>query len=243
MNIRISLVAFLALCLSVGTTVALAASVDPEIDWIVSLTGVKTTTVAHKGATVNVVCAGIGSTSSLLGSIRTGLAKRGWTITPGSDVQALGASVTTIRAQKGGMLLAVSSQEVGVLKTLQLSLDKGGAPATPAPSGETGTEATPSTPPRAGPDVFIDDGNTEKTIPCTAGQRVLIRGGHNTITLTGECGTVEISGSHNEISVKARVEKISLLGSYNTVEWSKGANPTAPRVSDLGTENEVESVE
>ncbi|MEW6365782.1 MAG: DUF3060 domain-containing protein [Acidobacteriota bacterium] len=243
MNIRRTFAMALLLCLAAGASTVFADSADPEIDWIMALSGIQATTVKHAGGRVDVVCTLVGNTSGLIGTIREGLKKRGWTIAEGSDVQAVGASVSKIVAEKAGMHLLVSTQEVGVLQSMQLSLTKSGASGMPATSTTKQAEVAVGESSGASQAIVIDDSHLERTVHCTAGQKVVLNGSHNELTITGKCGAIELYSSHNHIVVKAQTERIRILGSYNTVEWSKSANPTAPQVANLGSDNEVEAIE
>lgn len=77
----------------------------------------------------------------------------------------------------------------------------------------------------SGDDISILDGNLKKTFDCGDGKDVSIQGGHNELTFTGECDTVNIVGAHNVIRLE-RADVINVSGANDTVTYKSGS-PTA----------------
>ena len=86
-------------------------------------------------------------------------------------------------------------------------------------------------------DIEIGDGNLERTIDCR-GRNVIVDGGHNKLTLRGECNTLTVNGEGNKITVEA-VGTIKAEGNNNEVTWTKGLGGKNPRISNPGKGNVI----
>jgi hypothetical protein len=78
----------------------------------------------------------------------------------------------------------------------------------------------------------------KKTHACTAGQDVEVEGTSHDLTLTGECGTVEVEGTSNRVEVEA-AKKIKVEGASNSVLWQRGVGGKDPKITRAGLNNSV----
>ena len=86
---------------------------------------------------------------------------------------------------------------------------------------------------------MINDSETTKTIACDAKDGIIVDGGENRLTLTGECGKVVVNGGDNIVTVEAAVE-IVVGGASNKVSYKRGAGgKAAPKTSNLGKGNSI----
>lgn len=90
-----------------------------------------------------------------------------------------------------------------------------GAMAAAGVAGRTDTGAG------SGESIGILQGNLKQTYDCTGGKDVNIQGGHNELTFTGACGTVNVVGAHNVIRLDS-ASAINVMGSYDTVTFKSG---------------------
>jgi len=88
-----------------------------------------------------------------------------------------------------------------------------------------------------GDDIEIDEGDLERTIDCR-GRNVIVNGGHNKLTLRGECNTLTVEGEGNKITVEA-VGTIKTEGNNNEVTWTKGLGGKNPKISNPGKGNVI----
>jgi hypothetical protein len=89
--------------------------------------------------------------------------------------------------------------------------------------------------------IIINGSNQTRTIKCE-GDSVRVNGSNNDLRLRGECGKVNVIGFYNTMKIEA-VAVISLLGSHNDVAWERGVGRNTPRISNLGSYNDIEQVE
>ncbi|WP_164019994.1 DUF3060 domain-containing protein [Pyxidicoccus trucidator] len=85
----------------------------------------------------------------------------------------------------------------------------------------------------------IVDSGRKVTLQCGKGGEAEITGSSNTVTLKGECKSVEVSGSDNKVRVEA-TSRIEVTGSGNTVAWERGPSKgKKPKVSNVGMNNAI----
>jgi len=76
------------------------------------------------------------------------------------------------------------------------------------------------------------------TLDC-AGGKAEVKGSSNELTITGKCGSLDISGSANEVKIEfGPGAQINVSGSANDVEWTS-TDGRAPKVNDQGSANSV----
>lgn len=109
----------------------------------------------------------------------------------------------------------------------QVIAGNGGAPAQSGSSGDVAADDRL---------VFDSLGGTY-TVACE-GRDVDVTGAGVTLTLTGECGTVNVIGATNTITVEA-VEAVEATGAGNTVRWGRAVGGDTPRVESTGFGNDV----
>ncbi len=137
---------------------------------------------------------------------------------PSIDDSGLGNTAREGKVAAGG----VASAGAGQPTTRQ-------APDRPAASRLAGDSAI----------AILDNGRTE-TIACR-GKDVTVDGNDNDLTLTGECGRVEVSGDANVVRVEVAAA-IFALGDRNKVTWARGIGGKAPKVTSLGSGNDISRI-
>jgi hypothetical protein len=93
----------------------------------------------------------------------------------------------------------------------------------------------------AGRNITINDDNVVRRIQCDGGTDIVLNGDDCKLTLEGDCHALSIQGDANRAEVLGAIESISVLGDNNLVTWSADANPTRPRVQNVGDDNVVRS--
>jgi hypothetical protein len=91
----------------------------------------------------------------------------------------------------------------------------------------------------AGRRITINEDETMRRVQCDATTEVIINSNDCKITLEGNCASLSVKGNDNRADVLGSIEVIKVLGNGNLVVWSADANPTRPRVENLGNENIV----
>jgi hypothetical protein len=85
----------------------------------------------------------------------------------------------------------------------------------------------------------INDSEATTTIACAANDDVVVNGGENRLTLTGECGKVMVNGGDNTLAIEAAA-KIVVSGAGNKVTYKRGVGGSAaPKTSNLGKGNSI----
>ena len=69
-----------------------------------------------------------------------------------------------------------------------------------------------------------------------------VDGDHNTLTLTGQCGTQRVNGNNNVVTVEA-VAQIATWGNRNGVVWTQGVGGKPPKISNPGTGNKIKKAD
>ena len=72
----------------------------------------------------------------------------------------------------------------------------------------------------AGADLVVDGSRATRSYTCADGQRVVVNGSMLRLTLSGDCGVVDVNGASNTITVDG-TEGLHLKGGANTVTWSR----------------------
>lgn len=242
----------LLLLAAVAAAPLFAGSLKSEVAWISELEGVTLSVSSEKSAHLENVYTITGSASGILTSIKVGLQERGWKLKAVGTASTATETMTGIEATKGGMELDLAVQSLGPLTSIALDL-KGvsGSSATSSTSTTTATstkstvtaEKSVSTANaiKAGATLVINGNGQFKTYDCS-GTVVILNGNENTITLLGTCSTLTVNGNGNRISVKAQIGDVVINGSSTTMKWWSDKNPTAPRVTDNGNDNNVSEV-
>jgi hypothetical protein len=91
-----------------------------------------------------------------------------------------------------------------------------------------------------GPLVINDDINQKLNLDC-AGRPVTIKARLSEITLTGNCGPLEVVGPQNNIKVDA-TPLITVTNFGNSIRWINKVNDKAPRIKDEGTFNSIKQL-
>jgi hypothetical protein len=74
---------------------------------------------------------------------------------------------------------------------------------------------------------------------CTAGEKVDVNGNGNTVTLTGDCGRVNVIGNTNTVSIDG-LSKLVATGSNNSITWARNlSSKNKLPVSNLGIGNTI----
>jgi hypothetical protein len=131
---------------------------------------------------------------------------------------------------EGGAVVATSGQSV----TLKGS---GGSATISARTSGSESAATQSAAATKGKTIVLEQNHEQKTIECQ-GESVEVNGNFIELTLTGQCGKVSVNGNKNDVTIDATAA-ISVLGNGNTVSWRQGIDGKDPKLSNLGTGNEV----
>jgi hypothetical protein len=103
-------------------------------------------------------------------------------------------------------------------------------------------------------DSVTTEGKTT-THDCAKDPESQVLGSGNTITFTGPCKRISVSGKGNTLAIAstgalivsgagnhatvAASDLITVLGEHNVVSWAKGLSKPAPKVNDLGKDNQV----
>ena len=74
------------------------------------------------------------------------------------------------------------------------------------------------------------------------GQKLIITGNFNKLKVKGTCSELLVRGNSNVVKIAA-VGKIKAVGSMNKVYWQNGLDDEDPKISNIGTNNEVSQVE
>ncbi|MBK9035721.1 MAG: DUF3060 domain-containing protein [Myxococcales bacterium] len=91
------------------------------------------------------------------------------------------------------------------------------------------------------PDHVINNSAKTVTVACGDGGRVVVNGSTNVVTVTGGCAKVVVNGSSNTVAIDA-ADKIAITGSSNKVTYKKGHTRKAPKITQLGSGNQVARV-
>ena len=85
----------------------------------------------------------------------------------------------------------------------------------------------------------INDSELKKTIACDAKDDIVVNGGGNRLTLTGECGKIVVNGGENTVTIEAAAE-LEVTGADNKVTYKRGAGgkPT-PKTTNSGKGNTI----
>jgi DUF3060 family protein len=94
--------------------------------------------------------------------------------------------------------------------------------------------------PAAAADVIVDTSEEKRTYDCQGGAAV-INGGDNVLTLRN-CTEVTVNGGDNLVHA-GTARTITVLGSGNRVNYTMVEGRGKPKVVNLGTQNEVGSIE
>jgi hypothetical protein len=121
-----------------------------------------------------------------------------------------------------------------------------------APGGGSGTAAPTPTTGQSGGDVVV---STAGTHDCS-GRNVKINGSSLTVSLTGNCATVEVNGSTNNVDVASAesvlvngsantvdamlVARIEARGSRNTIKWGASPSGGEPTIETTGVGNQIQ---
>lgn len=229
-----SLPILLALVVLLAGAVA-AADLASEVAWIKDLSGVTVTNTQSSSGKYEQTFL-VQSPDRTLRQMGDGLRQRGWTIVKNSDVTAAGASVRSLKAEKGGLRMEVTLQDAGIVCTMDVEVRSGGSSAGSgggsSPAGGSGNSV--------GANLTLNDSNQEATYHCN-GTAVVINSSNNSLRFTGRCKSIILNGSNNEIRVDATCPRVQLNGSHNDVTWSASANPGAGvGIEDNGAFNEVQ---
>lgn len=77
-----------------------------------------------------------------------------------------------------------------------------------------------------------------ETHRCTPKTEVEINGSDNTVTLTGDCKSINVSGANNKVKAEG-VAAIDVTGSGNEVTWKRAVGGKKPKVNRSGVNNKV----
>ncbi|MFL5353497.1 DUF3060 domain-containing protein [Archangium sp.] len=73
---------------------------------------------------------------------------------------------------------------------------------------------------------------------CTPKTEVEVNGSDNTVTLTGDCKSINVSGANNKVKAEG-VATIDVTGSGNEVTWKRAVGGKKPKVNRSGVDNKV----
>jgi hypothetical protein len=228
----------LALAFS-GTGTAISATpADTRIVWIKELGGVSVTSQRDTDEGLEIVYGVSGDVIATLGRIREGLSKRGWTIEEDID-SSFGTVIKKIliAANEGAQVEVVASR-TGRIQDIVLTLKGGGSRTGSETPGSSSSARTRGPAETGGARIDLIQDEVTGTYECR-GSRVTLSGNRGNITLKGKCTYVVVTGNQNTVRIQGGVEAISAVGSNNVVIWSAAENPTSPRVTNIGTGNEI----
>lgn len=236
-----SAAAFLALALIFGGTgtAIQAAPADTSIDWIKDLPGVSVTSRKETRDGLEVVYGVSGDVIATLERIREGLTKRGWTIEESTDSSFAMVTKRILIAANQGAKVEVVASRTGRIQDIVVTLR--GAVGSRSSSGTRGSSSTVGarTPaPTSGARIDLIQDDLSGTYECQ-GSRVTLSGNRGNITLNGKCTYLVVTGSENTVLIQGGIEAITAVGSNNVVIWSAAENPTPPRVTNIGSGNEI----
>jgi hypothetical protein len=105
-----------------------------------------------------------------------------------------------------------------------------GSSSTPAPStSSTGAQFD------IGNTINYVSTGTTTTLDCGNGRSLNVGGFHNTLTVTGTCGTVSVGGGDNKITIDKIDKSVNVVGSHNEITYKDGE----PKVENLGGGNTI----
>jgi DUF3060 family protein len=73
---------------------------------------------------------------------------------------------------------------------------------------------------------------------CTPKTEVEVNGNDNSVTLTGDCKSINVSGANNKVKAEG-VATIDVTGSGNEVTWKRAVGGKKPKVNRTGVNNKV----
>ena len=112
---------------------------------------------------------------------------------------------------------------------------------------------------RAGDDTWVlNDSNAKATHDCGKQPVVVVNASTVDLTLTGKCTKVSVNGGHVKLGAESidaltvngaenmvvvdALGKVSLTGAGNRVTWKTAIGGKKPKISDLGTDDQVTQV-
>lgn len=85
----------------------------------------------------------------------------------------------------------------------------------------------------------LDASESAYSYVCGGGDWVAINGKGNSLTIRGECATIEINGSSNKVSVEA-VGSIKVSGNNNDIRYDRAPDGKArPAIKNKGAANTI----
>ncbi|MCA9567484.1 MAG: DUF3060 domain-containing protein [Myxococcales bacterium] len=126
----------------------------------------------------------------------------------------------------------------GSMNKVVWSRNLSGQPKLPIQKTGTMNEVTHAPPPAAAPLVITGAGGA-KNASCSPGQAVSVSGSNLAVTLTGDCGKLEVDGSSNAVAVDG-VASVHVTGTSNKVTWARNlSGQSRLPTSTEGVMNEV----
>ena len=90
----------------------------------------------------------------------------------------------------------------------------------------------------AGEFMIINESELTKTIACDPKVGIVINGGENKLTLTGECAKIIVNGGENVVAIETATE-IVVAGGNNKVTYQRGVGGKTPKTSNTGKGNTI----
>ncbi len=220
------------------------AASGTDLSWIGSLPGFALKDQAA-GETSYLIS---GDAAAAFEALKKGLGERGWLIAPGKSSSLSALSAQRMTATKGNVEALLHMKQAAVIVKLVVTTRIVEAP--PPPPAPVAAPAAPKAPPAmkapatapaataAVPPIELFDNGVRGSYRCN-GAKVSVNGNNCEISLEGSCESLAVNGNSNRVRVLGRVGSIQVLGNQNTVSWSRAANPTPPRVANLGTGGSV----
>ncbi|MHB2020612.1 MAG: DUF3060 domain-containing protein [Candidatus Xenobia bacterium] len=207
---RIALLVLVTIGLLAGCV--LAQSLASQIDFLDSIPGLSAEQKTDQTRVYKVT----GNPQQVMDEVKKQMGSHGWHVIQDANL----GMVRSLSAIKGN---------------LSLKVNLAGGRVAASVSAQGVANQTTST---ASGGIVINDSTQTRTISCNHAN-VTINGNANRLTLTGTVDALAINGTSNAVQVDATMGRLTVNGSNNTVRWSKGHNPSAPSISNNGTNNQV----
>jgi hypothetical protein len=196
-----------------------------DLSWIGQLDGVAP--VVQRGSTGGrAVYQVTGDAAQAFQRVQAGLVDHGWSISQGASIAG---SVHALVATQGDAKVSVALTG----NTLSVSRDRAGGAAASGAAGATMVATS------GGGSFSLLENSQTQAFECNAGGNLEIMGNDNQVTFTGTCRRLTLSGNGNHVRFDGSIERIETTGNNNRVAWSVDKNPKKPKVSNLGTGNEL----
>ncbi len=85
--------------------------------------------------------------------------------------------------------------------------------------------------------IEIDQNRLQKTLTLQ-GEKLIVNGNFNQLTVKGFCSVLEVRGNSNLIHITS-VGTIKALGNINSIFWQKGLDEEKPKITNLGMGNKI----